>query len=543
MLRFLKVFFRDVYLLNKIYTIYNYFFFLRNKIPYQLKDSKINFSKPKKKTIFFLLIETSHVVNFFLMLFAKILQIKGYSVYALVCDQFLDACEIKSIRSVKNKNPCFECKFNQNKVYPFFKIQIKKLSDFNSPKLEKKITKKLQKYEKNNFSFRVKDKLNYLNVTINDSITRYYFGSHLEEKNQEKISKLSLDHCKTAIYMHEVSRIIDDEFKPIAVVSVMASYSAWYPFFSYFKKDNRFRQIGFDTEICSFDPFKFFPSIKFFKKFIQSRKKKELNKKENIEINKYLKDRFSLQNSNLKLNYNKYQKKYDQIQKILDVKKKINIFIFPNVFWDVGLSDRGAVFNSVLDWLFFTLELLKNNSKYHIFIKPHPAEFTANNSLLGIEQLVKKKYGNSISNLSFIDNSTNFSSYDLKQFIDLALVFNGTLNLEFMLLNVPVISTGMTSTRGIGLIKEVKNINEYKKVLIDQNYNFRKFLVRDRKKLMIFAYFWFIKKNLIWNKKNYYTHSINRFRGFNFKSLNDCNFSDTQTNSIVKFLSKGKQLF
>mgnify|MGYP006148030361 FL=1 len=122
-------------------------------------------------------------------------------------------------------------------------------------------------------------------------------------------------------------------------------------------------------------------------------------------------------------------------------------------------------------------------------------------------------------------------------------MFNGTLNLEFMLLNVPVISTGMTSTRGIGLIKEVKNINEYKKVLIDQNFHFRKFLVRDRKKLMIFAYFWFIKKNLIWNKKNYYTHSINRFRGFNFKSLNDCNFSDTQTNSIVKFLSKGKQLF
>ena len=123
------------------------------------------------------------------------------------------------------------------------------------------------------------------------------------------------------------------------------------------------------------------------------------------------------------------------------------------------------------------------------------------------------------------------------------ILTNDTLNLEFMLLNVPVISTGMTSTRGIGLIKEVKNINEYKKVLIDQNYNFRKFLVRDRKKLMIFAYFWFIKKDLIWNKKNYYTHSINRFRGFNFKSLNDCNFSDTQTNSIVKFLSKGKQLF
>jgi hypothetical protein len=541
MFRFLKVLFKEIYLINKIYTICHYFF-LKNKISYQLDDSKINFSKPKKKTFFFLLIETSHTVNFLLMLFAKILQIKGYNVYALVCDQFLDACEIKSIRSLKNKNPCYSCKFNQNKVYPFFKIQIKKLSYFNNLKLEKKITKNLKKYEDNNFSFSVKDKLNYLNIPINDSVTRYYFGSHLEEKNQEKLSKLSLDHCKTALYMHEISRIIDNEYKPVAVVSTMASYSAWYPFFNYFKKDNRFRQIGFDTEICSFDPFKFFPSIKFFRRFTEFGKKKELNKKENIEINKYLKNRFNSQNFNSRINYNKYKKKYNQIQKILDLKKKINIFIFPNVFWDVGLSDRGAVFNTVLDWLFFTLEALKNNSKYHIYIKPHPAEFIVNNSLLGIEQLVKNKYGNSISNLSFIDNSNNFSSYDLKQFIDLALVFNGTLNLEFMLLNVPVISTGMTPTRDNSFIKEVKNIDEYKKILTN-SCNFKNFLVKDKKKLKMFAYFWFIKKNLKFNKKNLYISSFTRFKGFNFKSLNSLNFNDIHHKTIINFILSGKQYF
>ena len=106
-----------------------------------------------------------------------------------------------------------------------------------------------------------------------------------------------------------------------------------------------------------------------------------------------------------------------------------------------------------------------------------------------------------------------------------------------------MISTGITSTKGIGFTKELKSKREYKKVLIDKNYNFSEFLVRDRKKLMIFAYLWFIKRYLNWNKKNYYAHSLNRFRGFNFKSLNDCNFSDTQTNSIVRFILEGKQVF
>ena len=336
--------------------------------------------------------------------------------------------------------------------------------------------------------------------------------------------------------MSQICKIIDKEYKPTSVVSVMTSYSGWYPFFYYFKKSNRFRQVGFDTNICTFDNFKFFPSIRYFKKFLNSRKIAQLNKREKKDINNFLKIRFSSNNS-------VSNEKNKKIKEILNIQKKINIFIFPNVFWDVGLTDRGAVFNSVLDWLFFTLDVLKNNPKYHIYIKPHPAEFTANNSITGIEEVIKIKYGETISNLSFIENSKKFNSYDLKYFIDVALVFNGTLNLEFMLLDVPVISTGISSTSGAGLVKEVKSLKEYKKILTDQNYDFKKFLVKDKKKLISFAYFWFIKRNLSWSKNNFYTHSFGRFKGFNFKSLDYCNFNDKQTKSIVNFILEGKQLF
>lgn len=533
---------KNITIIKSLYIQFNYFFFLKKKLNIQLDDLNIKFSKTKKKTIIFTLIETSHPVNFFLMLFAKILKIRGYDSLILVCDQFLGACEIKSIRI--SKDPCYECKFNQKKIYPFFKLPIIKLSDFNNKNIAVKINKIIKRYKKNNYSFNKFDEFYYLNNVIKDSVLRYFYGDVFKQNHKEKILKISIDHCKTAVYMHELSKIIDIKYMPSSVVSLMTSYSSWYPFFFYFKKKDKFRQIGFDKKICLFNTFKYFPAVKLFKSFLSRFNRKQLNKKENLEISNFLKKRFGSHHMDSKNSIFLENKKTNkQIKNYLGIKKnKINIFIFPNVFWDVGLSDRGGVFNSVLDWLFYTLDLLKNNSKYHIYIKPHPNEFIGMESLMGIKQIIQEKYGNSISNLSFIDRSFKGSTYELKSFIDLALVFNGTLNLEFMLLNVPVISIGTTSTKGIGFKRELKSKLEYKKFLLDKNFNFSKFLVKDRKKLMIFAYFWFIKKDLVWNTNNYYTNSINRFKGFNFKSLSSCNFRDYQTNSIVKFLSKGKQL-
>ena len=537
----LKKFFKEFDIIKKLYIQFNYFFF-KKKIYRQLDDSNIEFKQSKNKNIIFTLIETSHPVNFFLMLFAKILKIRGYNVLVLVCDQFLKACEIKSIQRVKD--PCYECKFNQKKFYPLFKIQTIKLSDFYDKNLDIKISNIIRRYKKNNYSFNYSDEFYYLNDVINDSVLRYFFGNVLEENHKKQIPKISMGHCKTAVYMHELSKIIDKKYKPVSVVSLMTSYSSWYPFFYFFKKKNKFRQLSFDKKICLFDTFKFFPAVKLFRKFLNSLKGKQLNQKANSEILIFLKERFGfshLNSTNSKSLEN--EKKAKQIENYLSIKKnKINIFIFPNIFWDVGLSDRGGIFNSVLDWLFYTIDLLKNNSKYHIYIKPHPNESVGVESLWGIEKIIRHKYGNSILNLTFLDQSLKISSYELKPFIDLALVYNGTLNLEFMLLNVPVVSIGITPSKGIGLKKELKSKFEYKKVLMDKN-NFSKYRVKDQKKLLIFAYFWFLKKNLPWNKKKYYTHNFNRFRGFNFRSLNDLSFNDIQTNSIVKFLTKGKQLF
>jgi hypothetical protein len=541
-INFLKKKINQNHHLKKIYIIFKYYFFIKRKISQQLFDKNIKFETLKNKKIIFTLVETSHPTNFFLMLLAKILQIRGYQVSILVCDSFLKGCEIKSIRSINDKNVCFSCKFNQNKVYPFFKLPIMKLSKFYNKKINLKVNNAFKRYKNNSYNFQSEDEFFYLNSAIKDSVERYFYGNVKEKKITGQLYKVIKSHLSTAILIHEISKDIDNKYNPIAVVSAMSVYSSWYPFFYYFKNNgNRFKQLSltqYNLKSLVFNEFELFPALNRFKKFLNSRKNKNLTRFENITTLKFIKDRFKGYSEIFKIDSYYEKKNVEEIKNLLKIdKNKKNIFLFTNVFWDVGLTQRGLIFNSIKKWVFYTIDLLKNNSNYHIYIKPHPAEFKSAESAIGFEEIIKNKYKDSISNITFIKADYKIKPYDLKPFIDLALVFNGTLNIEFMIQKVPVISCGLSPTLGMGLNKEIRNITEYKKVLMNNDYNFSNFIVKNYKKLIIFVYFYFIKNSIPWNYTQY-VYGEN-FKGFNFKSLDILNKSDPMINHWIKCITKG----
>ena len=166
MINYFKKKINNSYFLRKIYALYKYIFFIKKNLKSQLFDENIIFKDKKKKTIIFSLIETSHPINILLMLVGKFLQIRGYQVLILVCDQILQGCEIKSIKNISDRNPCFNCKFNQKKIIPFFKIPVIKLSSFRDKKMSFLIDKALKKFNDNGYFFKKKDKHFYLNSSI-----------------------------------------------------------------------------------------------------------------------------------------------------------------------------------------------------------------------------------------------------------------------------------------------------------------------------------------------------------------------------------------
>ena len=122
----------------------------------------------------------------------------------------------------------------------------------------------------------------------------------------------------------------------------------------------------------------------------------------------------------------------------------------------------------------------------------------------------------------------------------MALVFNGTLHLEFTLLGVPVIATGNSVISGMDFDKKVKSLKNYKYILTKKNYNFKKLVSKNKKKLKTFSFFWFIKRIFKWEKNNYYPENFNRFKYFKFKFLSECNFNTLQNKRLLDYILKGK---
>ena len=104
--------------------------------------------------------------------------------------------------------------------------------------------------------------------------------------------------------------------------------------------------------------------------------------------------------------------------------------------------------------------------------------------------------------------------YDLFPYIDLGIIYSGTLGLEMALSNVPV---GMLDAPyyGLGMVGEPDTLNEYKKFLLGEiKPNKRKM-----KFVRLFAYFFFIRTKILWNLTN--KAYGERFKGFKFDSLDE----------------------
>jgi hypothetical protein len=132
----------------------------------------------------------------------------------------------------------------------------------------------------------------------------------------------------------------------------------------------------------------------------------------------------------------------------------------------------------------------------------------------GISEIIKENFPNGIKNLTVIDPELRINTYQLFPYIDLGVIYTGTLGLEMMLSDVPVISVGTTSHYGLGFSIEPSSLGEYQDALIG---NVTKNI--DKRELSLYAYFYFLKTVIPWKL----TEQVygNNFSGFEIKNLND----------------------
>jgi hypothetical protein len=498
----------------------NFNFILRKKLLEQLTYKNKDASKSGNNglRIFVPIIETSHYQHFQILILAKALQLRGANVKILICGEYLDGCEIKSVRNEKTSDPCLSCRFNAKHILHLFNFEVVSLTDYitESERVNfREEAASLATQRDCKISRHGMD----LSQAINDSVIRYFYGAVPD--NKELVDRVRKAHTMTALLCSEVAHRVDNTWQPDVVFSNMSVYSAWEPFSLYYQNNgNRFNTVtmsalNYNSLLINLPAL--FQSTKRFEKYVKFRRDTLLNEEETNELKLFVNNRKSGEDRYFK-NYAYYKNFTEQkIYKKINLNKaKRNLFLFSNVYWDTVSSERNKLFNSVLDWVLSTIEIIKENHHCHLYIKPHPAEILdSSSSLKGVLQVIKERYPVLPSNITIIEPKWKINTYDLFSYIDLGVIFNGTIGLEMMLSDIPVVSTGKTPYQGLRFSMEPETVEQYHAILLG---NQQPPLV-DKEQLELFAYFYFIKTKIPWTltKQAY----ADNFDGFTINSLDD----------------------
>ncbi len=458
------------------------------------------------------LIETSHYQIYQVLLIAKALQLRGADVLILVCDETLPGCEIKSSRNTK-VNPCLNCKMNAHYLIPEFKLNIKQLSNIVPDK-------KIEKFREiaRNIVSEYPPYYEYAGVdiirTVDDSVIRYFYGG-VPGEGSEELNDVRLRYVTSILIGFEAAKSIHKTWNPDIIFGNMEVYVDWSPYHKYFskhgKKSSTISMSQFNYKTLLVNANDLYRSNKRYLNWTEISGRSSLTASQEDEIQQFISKRFK-GNSDVFRQYGYFD---EDSESITVDKSKRNIFLFSNVFWDVGMSEFGELYSGVISWVLSSVDLIKDYPDCHLYIKPHPSESFDVESSKGVVDFINEKFPQLPSNITIIFPEMKIRTYDLFEHIDVGVVYNGTLGLEMLFSGIPVISCGKTPYGGINLVSEPDTEKAYLELLLGER-NLEK---PSKEQVSHFAYFYFIKTLIPWKyANNAYGEA---FKGFKMDNIRD----------------------
>lgn len=458
-------------------------------------STKVELKGFKDKRVLLPLIETSHYKFIQLLIIARALKLRGAEVYVLVCDQHLSACEIRSVQR-SNNNICWYCKFNRNKILPLFGLTTISLNDFS------------EEIDSNNFESKlgiIQKEFPQLHACVEDSVIRHFYGNVPSGSGQT--AKVRQQHLITAMKSWTAAKNIYNRFDINLVLGYMIAYSEFAPYYNFFKQENVPFKIISSTQFSGraqiFNWPELYESLDRFYRYLRFRGNDRLNENEKRELFDFINNRKRGLDpvltdlgiaKNAATDLTKFGIRID--------KSKKNIFLFSNVFWDVGMSELNSIFSSIPEWVFKTINFVSNVNDCHLYIRCHPAEkINAMNGQRGMREMILEEFPDMAPNITIIASDNEVSSYDLFPYIDLGIIYNGTIGVEMLLEDIPVIVAGKAPYSGLKSAISPQTINEYKDALLSTIDKGR----LDQNEIQLFSYFYLLKTSVPWTltKKSY----------------------------------------
>lgn len=464
--------------------------FKLQKIKTNINKIERSYDQKNSGRIIIFTYELTHYQSLHLIYLAAILKAVGFDVYVAHCLDTTNACEIKNYK-INSDKICSNCKITHEKLLRA--LDLKSIILKNTTECKDVY---LNKQEQG---------------IINATTSRYYFGDEKKANADTRIKKIISANFEN---VSKFALDIDKYYKPDLVISNMTDYSYFYPMFKYFSKKDKFLQISatsFNHSNIVMDKFKLFPANKSFDQYIMHNPQLTIEQK--TKLDNFMSSRLTGENRVLK-RYRYGKKELGEVkEKIKFSSGQRNIFLFPNLHWDVGVSTKNSLFQDVIDWVGKTLEIAGNTDAVTLYIKPHPEEnFSKHLGEKGIIDSVLDRGYDLPDNLIIIDNNLGIRPIDLFPLIDLGIVSSGTLGLEMLYSDIQNINVGVASYSGTELDSNLKSIRQYENVILG-NLTPKQ---HSRELIESFLYFYFLATQIKWplGKKFNYDESF---------SVNDLN--------------------
>jgi hypothetical protein len=456
-----------------------------------MNKSNISIKKDKKgKKILFISLDARHTPHtYFEGGIAKFLQIRGHEVKMVICNKTLSMCTTHfTIRKPFNPWVCKNCANFSKKFYEITKLPYTCYNEYitqNDIESIKNSVNKISAEECENYIYKGVT-VGYHAVT---SAQRYFLGDKPSRSTYEPILRTELIN---AMISTDVAEKVYNKEHPDILISSHGCYSSWGSFTDYFmNRDVSIYVWGIgETHTIRFA----YPKSDFNKYFNDVRQKKLLNEDEEKELDNF----FNLRSRGTEgqvVYYGFKETTEEELKKKYAFQNFEKTYVmFPNVPWDSAAFATGEkiAFKDIYDWFLYNAELFKNKPNYQLIIKIHPSEVKVMESKTTIAEFIADKCYPLTENIKIIPPDTKISPYSLFPFIDVGLVYTGTIGLEMSMNGIPVITGGSAHYANKGFTNDTKTKEEYAKLLYKDIS-----ISPDQQRLAkLYAYFYFIKSFL-----------------------------------------------
>jgi len=463
-----------------------------------------------KKIVFNTLNARHMMVTYIDSMLAKALQMRGHDVKMILCGRFLNMCTGHHDIDTPYENwSCKNCYKFSKKFYdviglPYSTYWHYFLQNKYTEEAVKKIIE-MSPEECETFQYKGID-VGYHATT---SAQRYFKGDIPDKKAYNKILKLELSNAVATV---DVAENVVKKEKPDIFATSHGCYSAWGSFIDYCKSKGittRCYMPG-ETETIMLDPNR---SDEYYDGYL-SKRPGNLSVPEKKELDEFIKRRTAGTEGQTTL-YGFENVEKEKIENKFKFKEYKKTFaLFPNVPWDAALVGADATFKDLFDWMSTTINKLNEHKELQLIIKIHPSEVVVMESKKTIMDYLSEKHERMGPNIYVIPPKTEIAPYSLFPYIDIGLVYNGTVGLEMAMQNIPVIVAGNAHYGKKEFTYDITSKEQYMKMLLDGV----KPLDGQMDKADKYAYFYFIKTYV----PNQYLYAKTMLKvGWDIKSFDD----------------------